>query len=132
MTTKNTTHYYGELVRGIFLFSGIVMLATYPFFSDLIEIPLVLFFSIIIGLVLVGGIINPVSKWIFFFSTLIPLVGLIVFMYYGFYTYQNLPTTHIRNVVFFWTNQGLALLFFFATYFSVKTLRGMYVKHLEE
>ncbi len=108
------------------------MLATYPFFSDLIEIPLVLFFSIIIGLVLVGGIINPVSKWIFFFSTLIPLVGHIVFMYYGFYTYQNLLTTHIRNVVFFWTNQGLALLFFFATYFSVKTLRGMYVKHLEE
>jgi purine-cytosine permease-like protein len=121
-------HYYGLKVRSLFLISSLIMLVTYPFFSDLIQVPLPLFLGIIISLVLLGGIINPVSKWVFVLSSIIPMIGLVMFIYYGFYTYEHLPSNVTKNVIFFWTNQLLSLLFFFATYFSVKTLRGMIQK----
>ncbi|MCE9585464.1 hypothetical protein K8Q94_02485 [Candidatus Nomurabacteria bacterium] len=119
-------HYYGKLVRSIFLIGAIIMIVTYPFFSPLISIPLPLFLTTIILLVLVGGLIDPLSKIIFIFTSILPALGLVMFEYYGFYAYQHLPINDTKSVLFFWTNQILALMFFFATYFSVKTLRAMY------
>jgi hypothetical protein len=118
-------HYYGRLVRIIFIIAGIIMIATFPFFSHLINLPLPITLFAVLVLVIVGGLLNPLSKWVFIIGSIIPMCAFIMFEYYAYYAYHNLPSTNPINVNFFWVNQILALIFFFATYLSVKTLRAM-------
>ncbi|MCX6757724.1 MAG: hypothetical protein NTZ44_02485 [Candidatus Nomurabacteria bacterium] len=118
-------HYYGKIIRNIFIVGGLVMLVSFPFFNNLINLPIYVPIFIIILFVIVGGLINPLSKSVFIIGSIIPPLALAMFEYYAFNTYQNLPSYNPLNVAFFWTNQALALLFFFATYLSIKTLRAM-------
>lgn len=118
-------HYYGKIIRNIFVIGGLVMLLTFPFFSHLINLPIYIPILGIIVFVLIGGLINPLSKSVFVIGSIIPLFAFAMFEYYAFNTYQNLSPNSSLNVAFFWTNQALALMFFFATYLSVKTLRAM-------
>lgn len=119
-------HYYGDSVRVIFLISGLVMLCSFPFFSSLIGVPAVISILSIIGLVVLGGLISPKSRFIFILSSIVPVVGFILFEYYAYFAYSTLPATSALHIAFFWVNQILAILFFFATYLSVKTLRAMW------
>lgn len=104
------------------------MAISYPFFRALVSGPWV--FSIIgcIALAVFGGLMNPEQKWVIFLNTIIPIVAFIFFEYYAVTTYLNLSsipkTAENLQVGFFWTNQVLAVIFFFATYLSTKTLRG--------
>ena len=119
-------HYYGKIIRLIFIIGGLVMLVTFPFFGNLVNLPLPISIFIIILFVVLGGLINPLSKWVFILGSIIPIFALAMFEYYAFHTYQNLSAgSSSMNIAFFWINQALALLFFFATYLSVKTLRAM-------
>ena len=113
-------HYYGDSVRVIFLISGLVMLCSFPFFSSLIGVPAVISILSIIGLVFLGGLISPKSRFIFVLSSIV------LFEYYAYFAYSTLPATSALHIAFFWVNQILAILFFFATYLSVKTLRAMW------
>ena len=119
-------HYYGDSVRVIFIASGLIMLCSFPFFSSLIGMPPVVSILSIIGLVVLGGLISPVSHFVFILSSVVPIVGFALFEYYAYFAYTTLPATNTLNISFFWVNQVLAVLFFFATYLSVKTLRGMF------
>lgn len=119
-------HYYGKIIRDIFIAGGLIMLITFPFFSGLINLPLPISLLSIIIFVVIGGLINPLSKWVFILGSIIPIVALTMFEYYAFYAYKYLPSSSQVNVLFFWVNQILALLFFFASYLSVKTLRAMF------
>ncbi|MCX6753101.1 MAG: hypothetical protein NTW62_02035 [Candidatus Nomurabacteria bacterium] len=118
-------HYYGKIIRTIFITGGLVMLITFPFFSNLVNLPLPVSIFTIILFVIIGGLINPLSKWIFIIGSIIPVLALTMFEYYAFNTYQHLSNANSMSVAFFWINQALALMFFFATYLSVKTLRAM-------
>ena len=118
-------HYYGKLIRFIFLISGVIMLVGFPFFGNLISLPAYISLFGIIALVLLGGLISPISKFVFIISSIIPIPAFVLFEYYAFYAYQHLPASNPVNVAFFWVNQILAIMFFFATYFSIKTLRAM-------
>ncbi len=122
---QKNMHYYGDSVRLIFLVSGLVMLCSFPFFAPLIGIPVVVSILSIIALVILGGLLSPVSQFMFYVSSVVPIAGFILFEYYAYYTYITLPATIPLHLYFFWVNQFLALMFFFATYLSVKTLRGM-------
>ncbi|MCX6755529.1 MAG: hypothetical protein NT068_03280 [Candidatus Nomurabacteria bacterium] len=118
-------HYYGKIIRSIFIVGGLVMLLSFPFFSSLINLPIYIPIITIILFVVIGGLINPLSKWIFIAGSIIPVLALTMFEYYAFNTYQNISNLNSMSVAFFWINQALALMFFFATYLSVKTLRAM-------
>jgi len=122
---QNKMHYYGDSVRLIFLLSGLVMLCSFPFFAPLIGMPVVISILSIICLVILGGLLSPVSKIMFVVSSIVPVAGFVLFEYYAYYTYVTLPANIPLHVYFFWVNQFLALMFFFSTYLSIKTLRGM-------
>ncbi|HEU0050862.1 MAG TPA: hypothetical protein VFQ60_02275 [Patescibacteria group bacterium] len=116
-------HYYGDHVRKLFLLAGALMICTFPFFQNLIDVPvsLTIFFVLIIALF--AGIQSPRHRWTALFNSIVSITALCVFEYkaVSFYFtngYDSKPT-------FFWTNELLALIFFFALYFGTKSLRAM-------
>ncbi len=117
-------HYYGDVVRRLFLASAVLMLATYPFLKDLIpETPVFSIFAIVM-IVLFAGLTNPRQVWVAVANMILSGVGLLIFGFYAFQFYAAYtPSSSI-----FWVNQILGILFLIAFYFSVKTLRGMPVE----
>ncbi|HBA45548.1 hypothetical protein A2W67_00195 [Candidatus Nomurabacteria bacterium RIFCSPLOWO2_02_40_28] len=127
MEEKTVEHYYGDKVRTLFIIGGLIMLASYPFFSSLINAPMPIAILACLALAVFGGLMNPEQKWVIFLNTVIPLVAFLVFEYYAVYAYNNLSSTESIHVAFFWVNQVLALIFFFAAYLSTKSLRGIHL-----
>jgi|SRR3989338_1145936 len=121
-------HYHGDAVRTLFIVAGLIMVFSYPFFRSFISEPISLSIIGSIILAVFGGLMNPKQKWVIFLNTVIPVIAFMFFEYYAVITYLDLLPAEktIKNVhgAFFWTNQVLAIIFFFATYLSTKTLRG--------
>ena len=123
-------HYYGHTVRTLLLVAGALMIITYPFFTDLVPVPMPVSIGLMVLLVVFGGLINPVQKWLLLISNLVPVVGFIVSEYQAAYGYSHLSIANSRAPVFFWVNQILSLIFFVAIYLSVKTARGRFVQEV--
>lgn len=116
----NAGHYYGDIVRRLFLAGAVIMLVTYPYYSGSIpESPIFTFFAIVL-VVLFAGITNPRQRWIAVANMIIAGAAVLIFEFYGFEFYRNYDSSNGLFLV----NQALALIFVIAFYFSVKTLRG--------
>jgi hypothetical protein len=124
-------HYYGFTVRRIFIFIGLVMLVTFPFFSELIPVPVYVSIGLMILLAVCGGLINPSQKWLLFANSIVTIIGFAIFEYETAYAYIHLSASDSKNMAFFWINQIISLLFFIALYLSIKTLRGKFIKKAE-
>jgi hypothetical protein len=111
-------HYYGDVVRRLFLLSALLMTITLPFFAAEIPGPFELSIFVIPLLVLAAGLTSPSQTWSHFLNTFLAVAGSIVFEYYAVLSYQA------SDQKYFAVNQILTVLFLFATYFSVKTVRG--------
>lgn len=124
MNKELLEHYYGDKLRVLFVVSGLIMVVSYPFFSSLINAPLSL--SILGGIVLAvfAGLTNPKLKSIMVLDMIVSIVACLSFQYYAIFAYHNLSAVENINTIFFWVNQLLAIVFFFAIYLSTKTLRG--------
>ncbi|MEK7464218.1 MAG: hypothetical protein AAB617_00360 [Patescibacteria group bacterium] len=124
---ERVPHYYGDLVRKIFVTGGIVMIITLPFFTDLLPVtPLYsIFFILILGFV--AGLISPKHRWVAVLNAFIAGASLVVFEAYAVIIYLS-ENKDSKSTAFFWINEVLALLFFFALYYSGKTLRGVLKK----
>lgn len=121
--TKHNPHYHGDKVR-IFLFmASVVMILGLPFFKDqvLVTANYILLWAVV--MIIFAGLTNPKQAWISFVNTVIALLGFIVFEYAAV---TNFATT---VDMFFLITQGLALVFLFALYYSVKTVRGFYLQN---
>lgn len=116
-------HYYGDVVRVLFLIGALIMLAMEPFFSDQIPISTPLSLIIITILVLVAGFTSPRFRfrWIIMCEVFISTIAVIAFGYVGVLAYLR----HGGQDLFFWTNEILAIMFLVALYFSAKTVRNM-------
>ena len=119
---EESMHYYGDTVRRLFLIAGIIIIVTLPFFSVLVPFPVVIssFGVLLIGFV--AGMTSPRQNWVTILNVLVSIAGLILFEYYAVAAYY-MPQTQ-QTAMFFWTNELLAVIFFFALYYSGKTLRG--------
>lgn len=113
-------HYYGHIVRRLFLTAGIVMLITLATLKHVLptEVFVVIFVILLIGFF--AGLTNPIQRWVAVLDVLISLVALATFEYHAVIGY-----THLGDVLF-WVNQSLAVIFFFAFYYATKTLRGTF------
>ncbi len=114
-------HYHGDIVRKLFLVSGVLMLVSYAFFWDLILVPISFSVLAVVLLVVLAGMENPRYVWLTLLNTVVSGFGCFAFAYTGIIHYQQaIPF----NPWFFWSNQLLALLFLVATYYSSKTMRA--------
>ncbi len=117
-------HYYGDRIRGLFMFTGVLMTITLPFFSSIIKLPITISLVAMLALAVLGGFLNPVQKSIIIIDTIVSVLAFLAFEYYAVTTYMNTDPSVSLNVYFYWLNQIFALLFFLAVYLSIKTLRG--------
>ncbi len=118
---NTTNHYYGDIVRVLFVTAGLIMLASYPFFSSFINLPVSVATLACIALAVFGGLMSPEQKWVMVSNTLISIAAFVIFQYSAVQAYMN---QDLGTATFFWFNQTLSLIFFFAAYLSTKTFRG--------
>lgn len=116
-------HYYGDIVRLLFLLTGVLMLFLLPFF--VYEIPVSIYTALLIVLILsiIAGLTNPKQMYFAFFDALIAAVGTGIMGYFAVQSYIMYSALNL----YFWTNEILAVIFLIALYYSVKTVRGFLV-----
>ncbi|MDO8575781.1 MAG: hypothetical protein Q7R90_00530 [bacterium] len=111
-------HYYGDSVRQLLLGAAALMLIFSPLYSDVLRVQ---FPFIIIGALLAAAfaaLMNPRDKWVILGSAVVSGTGLVIYAMWGMYGYKSIdPVAFMLRVV-------VALIFLFAFYFSMKTLRA--------
>lgn len=115
-----TRHYYGDVVRFLFIAAAIIMLITLPFINQRLPVPLAFSLIAILMFGLIAGLTSPLQKNTLIINTGVSLVSLVVFEYYAVNSYLKYSALDALFIV----NQLLAIIFFFALYYSTKTLRS--------
>ncbi len=116
-------HYYGDIVRRLFLLGAAIMLLAYPFFSAQIGGDPTYSLIGMILLVMAAGITNPRQRWIALLNVLFAAIATFNFESHAI-TFWAPPAPRAIFIV----DQILAVIFLVALYYAVKTLRGMYLK----
>lgn len=112
-------HYYGDFVRQLMLGGAALMLFGAPFYADSLtsEIPFEVFGVLV--LVSLAAVINPWKKSVLMATAIATGVGMTVYQTWALYGYAQITATA------FVLREALAIIFMFAFYFSVKTVRAM-------
>ena len=121
---KPVFHYHGDIVRRLFIFGGIIMLAALPLFTRFLPTtPAVsLLFILLVGLL--ASFTSPLQKFVIVLNTLIAIGATAVFEYYAVLAFRSAQGDWYLRLLFA-TNQLLAIIFFLALYYSGKTWRGL-------
>ena len=117
-------HYHGDTVRILFLVGGVIILATLPFYKNLLPIGTGFLTVFVVLLALGAAIVNPFQRWIVFVNLIIAIVAVVLFEYVAVVGYgiDKLALSIIRQI--------LAIIFLFALYYSGKTLRAMFLHQI--
>lgn len=114
-------HYYGDIVRKLFIASAAVMIFFLPFIKDELGWPVFLSVCAVFILGLAAGFTTPRRLDMSFYNVVISLAGLLMFEFEAIVAYGK----DNYSFLLFWGSQLLAILFLFALYFSAKTFRWM-------
>ena len=117
-------HYHGDTVRILFLIGGIIILASLPFFKNLLQIGTGFLPVFVILLVLGGAIVNPFQRLIVTINLIISATAVILFEHAAIIGFGEDP--FLLSVV----RQVLAIVFLFALYYSGRTLRAMFMHQI--
>lgn len=118
-------HYYGDIVRRLFLIASIIILLSLPLFYSILSDSILTFIIAVLVFGFLAGLTDPLKQKVALFDTCISALALVVFAYNAVHAYT--ATSSILSPLFL-VNEMLAILFFFALYYSVKTLRGMFLE----
>ena len=118
---KITLHYYGDLVRALFLLAAIVMLVTLPFVAYLLPVQFFTSIVVILFLSIFAALTNPKQKWTAILNNIVSIVGFLIMEYYAIISFYQYSVASLL----FWTNQILSIIFLLSLYYGTKTLRGM-------
>ena len=94
------------------------MVLLYPVFKDRITVPTIFSVCAVVVVGLAAGITSPRQKWAMVLNVCVAALGFIVAEYYA------ITQSGLFEDLFFWANQALAMIFFSAFYYAVKTVRG--------
>src|SRR5665213_2313034 len=100
MEETNLYNYYGDTVRGLFMFAGVLMVITLPFFSSLVHMPVTISLIGILALAILSGFLNPVQKWIIVIDTCVSAIAFVTFEYYAVDTYLHVAPTLPSGIYF--------------------------------
>lgn len=122
LSTTPPAHYYGDIVRKLFLGASITMICTGPFFTDLIGTSFIIPIVAVMIMAFLAGLQSPNKNWVTRVNTIVAAVGCGLFQYKAI-SYYIASTPYTISWLFFTVNQLLAVLFFIALYYSSKTMR---------
>lgn len=118
-------HYYGDVVRRLFLAAGVTILIFAPIFPDFLPLGGLVLVLGTLAFASLAGFTNPKQRWVSVVDVLVSALSLVAFESISLRSYADFPNSF---GLLFVVRQGLAILFFFALYYSVKTVRGLSVK----
>lgn len=118
-------HYYGDIVRRLFLAGGVVLLVLIPWQKDIFPVGSFGLIFLVIIFAIIAGLTNSRKRWIATLNVVTAALALLIFGYFAIDAYTR---EEDKFSIFFIARQILALLFFFALYYSAKTLRGSLVR----
>ncbi|MBI4037585.1 hypothetical protein HY382_00895, partial [Candidatus Curtissbacteria bacterium] len=124
---KLTSHYYGDMVRVLFMLAAVVVILTTPLISSFLPINVFILIVFVLVLALIAGLTNPAQKWTVATDVGISLLGVAVFEYFAVSAFLNVGLFDPA----FSITQLLAVIFLFTLYYSTKSLRGMYLRDKE-
>lgn len=112
-------HYHGDLVRQLMLGAAALIILAIPMISklSLLQTPLELIAAI--TLIVCASVTTPRRIAPFFVDAIVCAIGLVIYEPLAIAAYQG------GDLVLFVVYEALALIFVFALYFSVKSIRGM-------
>lgn len=115
-------HYYGDIVRILFVAGAVITILGLPVATRVVGIPAIIPIIMAAILVIAAGITNPAQQFSLELNVGISILFLVVFGYMGWSIYEVQTGGTIAFMY-----QLNAILFLFASYFSVKSLRGAVV-----
>lgn len=127
MNIKNLSHYYGDIVRVIFIITGIIMLLGMSTIGLEFGIPVGYSILIIVILGISAGFTNPVLKSSLILNVAVSIIGLAFFTYFSYLSFQMYLPKNLELI-----NKILAILFLISSYLSIKSLRGYLISQIEE
>ena len=119
--TTPPRHYYGDIVRKLFLISAITMLATLPLKNQIVATNFFIIIIIALGLTILAGFTSPQKRLVTIADI---IVSIIAFILFELAAAQTFSIEHTILTPIFLIQQALAIAFLIALYFSSKTLRG--------
>lgn len=125
IVNEKPKHYYGDIVRDLFLLAAVIMLVGLPWFIQYLTVPTPISIIGMVVLVLAAGATNPVLRWTAYVNVSLSVIGFVVFESYAVRAFVEFSPSS----KFFAANQLLALVFALAVYYSAKTLRGFLIDH---
>jgi len=117
-------HYHGDTVQMLFLTGGIIILASLPFFKNLLQAGTSFLPIFVVLLVLGGAIVNPFQRLTVAVNLIIAAIAVILFEYAAVIGFGE--DEFILSVI----RQSLAIIFLFALYYSGRTLRAMFLHQI--
>jgi hypothetical protein len=118
-TGETVSHYYGDLVREFFLGAAAVMLLAAPFYGDDINVEFPLEIAAALIVVCLAALTNPWKKSILTADAIVAGVGMVIYQTWALSGYGT--TSYTAFVL----REAISIIFLFAFYFSVKTVRAM-------
>lgn len=112
-------HYYGDIVRGLFIAATLLMLVSSPLYAESLRTALPVLVIAAVVLIALAALTNPRSVVITRLNAAAAGVGVIVFEIWA------LMAFNLGALLGFVLLEAVAILFVFAFYFSLKTLRAM-------
>lgn len=111
-------HYYGDSVRQLLLGAAALMMILSPLYSDVLrqQFPLIIIGALVASAF--AALINPRDRWVVLGCAVVSGIGLVVYAMWGMFGYKEV--TQVAVVL----RLAIAVMFLFAFYFSMKTLRA--------
>lgn len=116
---ESIRHYYGDTVREFFLGAAALILFAAPFYTDNLnlELPFIVFGAV--AIVCLAAVTNPWNRLVMTLNAIVAGVGLVLYESWALLQYQS------QDAIVFVLREAPAIIFLFALYFSLKTLRAM-------
>ncbi len=112
-------HYYGDVVRWLFMTAAAVILLTHPFYANMLRIELPFTLAGAVILVALAALTNPHNKGVIAADVIAAGVGMVIYQGWALSQYDS------STILEFALRQVVAVLFMASLYFSLKTLRAM-------
>lgn len=122
-----TKHYYGNLVRIIFIVGAVWMIVGLPTVTRVLNIPIGISIAGVVVLIIAAGFTNPAQEISLRINSILSIVYTIIFSYLAWYMYTN-----SIGGGFLFANQVAAIAFLTASYFAIKSWRGASVPEITE
>lgn len=121
---RSVPHYYGDPLRRLFVAIAVLSVVVIPLWGDLL--PFGTFFELggALFLVILAGLTNPHSPTVAIIDALVAGIGALLL------ETAAINFFHTQSIILFLVRETGAILFLFALYFAVKTMRAMLLKQV--